>query len=73
MTNVGTSPVAADDVLADVQLGDLSSPANPDCLSPTLVAKDGGNRDDFLDRDPPETWTYACQGTIDVATTDSRW
>ena len=74
VTNVGTSPVAADDVLADIDLGDLSDPPNNDCAAPVLVSKQGGNQDDLLDRveppAPPEVWTYACQGTIEQPTTD---
>ena len=70
VTNVGSSPIAANDVLANVQLGDLSSPPNDGCLSPTLVSKTGGNGDDLLERDPPEVWTYVCEGTIDLPTTN---
>lgn len=70
VTNSGTSPVAADDVLDSVTLTDASSPANPGCRNPVLVAKEGGNDDDLLDRVPAETWRYACSGTITDPTTD---
>ena len=37
---------------------------------PVLVAKEGGNQDDFLEREPAETWRYTCQGTITRRTVD---
>ncbi|MFB7893748.1 hypothetical protein ACFC1I_16230 [Microbacterium sp. NPDC056044] len=70
VTNVGQSPVAADDVLAEVVLGDIALPAQPSCATPTLVSKTGGNQDDLLDRDPPEVWTYQCASTISAPTTN---
>ncbi len=70
VTNVGRSAVAADDVLAQVILLDVAEPANPACAEPVLVAKDGGNQDDLLDRDPPEVWRYACAATITAPTTN---
>lgn len=70
VTNVGQSPVPADDVLADVSLIDVSAPEVPSCLQPTLVSKTGGNDDDFLDREPAEVWTYSCTATINDPTTN---
>jgi hypothetical protein len=70
VTNIGQSPIQADDVLELTILGDRSSPNNPGCQQPKLVAKEGGNQDDFLDRDPAETWRYACQGRIRARTVD---
>ena len=70
VTNVGTSPLAVDDVLAEVTLVDVAKPKQPTCASPTLVAKEGGNEDDLLDRDPAETWRYACDSTITEPTTN---
>ena len=32
------------------------------------MAKEGGNQDDFLDREPAETWRYACSTTITAPT-----
>ncbi len=69
-TNVGTSPVPADDVLDSTTLRDASQPANPACRQPALVAKEGGNQDDLLDRTPAETWRYTCQATITKPTVD---
>ena len=70
VTNTGQSPVEADDVLDNVTLRDASDPANPGCRRPELVAKEGGNQDDFLDRDPAETWVYECHGRITQRTVD---
>ncbi|HEY5787247.1 MAG TPA: vWA domain-containing protein [Microlunatus sp.] len=70
VTNVGTSPVPADDLLADVDLVDVSEPPTPNCLRPQLVSKVGGNQDDFLDRVPAETWRYECAAEITDPTTD---
>ena len=39
-----------------------AKPANPVCRKPRLVAKEGGNQDNFLDRVPAETWTVHLQG-----------
>ncbi len=69
-TNVGTSPVAADDVLDKTTLRDISQPSNPGCRKPKLVAKEGGNQDNFLDRVPAETWRYTCKATITKPTVD---
>ena len=68
VTNSGTSPVPADDVLANVVLGDIAIPATPSCNVPTLVSKTGGNQDAFLDRVPAETWHYQCSAVISDAT-----
>jgi uncharacterized repeat protein (TIGR01451 family) len=68
VTNVGTSPLAADDVLDQIRLVDVSAPALPVCDSPTLVSKEGGNQDDRLDRDPAEIWRYHCDATINEDT-----
>jgi uncharacterized repeat protein (TIGR01451 family) len=68
VTNVGTSPIAADDVLAQVVLADASLPATPTCDSPTFVGGDDG--DGLLSRDPPEVWTYRCSAPIDSTTVD---
>jgi hypothetical protein len=70
VTNAGTSPVAADDVLAQVSLVDVSNPTQSSCQHPTLVAKEGGNQDAFLDRVPAETWRYQCTATITAPTSD---
>ena len=70
VTNIGHSPIARDDVLDSVTLLDATRPANPACRVPELVAKEGGNQDDLLERDPAETWRYACQGTITRRTID---
>ena len=70
VTNVGTSPVAQDDLLANVTLADVSDPAAPQCARPTLVSKQGGNQDDFLEREPAETWRYTCAATIVAPTTN---
>ena len=64
VSNAGTSPLAADDILAQVTLVDVADPAQPSCESPVLVAKEGGNQDEFLDREPAETWRYACSAEI---------
>ena len=69
-TNVGTSPIAADDVLDKTTLRDISKPSNPVCRKPKLVAKEGGNQDNFLDRVPAETWRYTCRATITKPTVD---
>lgn len=68
--NVGSSPVAVDDALASVTLVDVADPATPTCDNPSLVAKNGGNNDDLLDRDPAELWVYACTATITEPTTN---
>ncbi len=70
VTNVGRSPIPADDVLADVVLGDISNPFTPDCVQPSLVSKTGGNDDDLLDREPAETWRYECSKPITEETTN---
>ncbi len=70
VTNDGESPVAADDVLAEVLLVDAAVPALPTCSSPVLMSKTGGNGDDLLDRVPPEVWHYECVGTIAAPTTN---
>ena len=70
VTNIGQSPLAQDDVLDSVTLLDATRPSNPGCRVPVLVAKEGGNQDDFLDRDPAETWRFTCQGTITRRTVD---
>ena len=67
VTNTGTSPVPANDVLSQVSLSDTSAPANPSCASPTFTGGDTSG-DTLLDRD--ETWTYACTGVIDETTSD---
>jgi uncharacterized repeat protein (TIGR01451 family) len=70
VTNTGQSPIAADDILDTVTLRDGTDPPNPNCRQPRLIAKQGGNQDDFLDRVPAETWVYTCQGTITKRTVD---
>ena len=70
VTNIGQSPIAQDDVLDSVTLLDATRPSNPGCRVPVLVAKEGGNQDDLLERDPAETWRYTCQGTITRRTID---
>ncbi len=69
VTNTGNSPVAADDVLADIQLVDASLPAVPSCARPTLAGGDT-NSDGLLQRQPAETWTYRCQAVITQPTTN---
>jgi LPXTG-motif cell wall-anchored protein len=69
VTNVGTSPLPADDVLAEVLLRDVSEPALPTCAEPAFVGGDG-NGNDLLDREPFETWTYQCAATITEPTTN---
>jgi len=69
VTNAGNSPLAADDVLAQVTLVDAANPAQPSCASPVLVSRKGGNQDDLLDLVPAETWLYECKATI----TDPTW
>lgn len=69
--NVGTSDIAAEDALEDVVLVDLSRPPLPaGCLTPELVAKDGGNQDDVLEREPEEVWIYQCTAPITRPTTN---
>jgi uncharacterized repeat protein (TIGR01451 family) len=70
VTNTGTSPLASDDILAQVALADTAKPATPSCAHPTLVSKDGGNQDDLLDREPAETWRYTCAAKITDPTTN---
>ena len=70
VTNAGLSPLAADDVLAQVILRDAATPAMPDCTAPVLVSRTGGNDDDLLDREPAETWHYECTATISTPTTN---
>lgn len=70
VTNVGLSPLAADDVLAQVILRDAALPALPDCTVPVLVSKTGGNDDELLDREPAETWRYECTAKISTPTTN---
>jgi uncharacterized repeat protein (TIGR01451 family) len=69
VTNVGESPVAADDLLQDIELIDLSLPENPACFTPVFVGGDT-NGNGALDREPAETWTYECQGAITEPTVD---
>ncbi len=69
VTNTGTSPIPADDVLANVVLVDDSDPPVPTCDSPTFVGGDT-NGDDLLQREPVETWTYECSAAITDPTTD---
>lgn len=69
VTNVGQSAVAADDVLADIVLGDESAPDNPACRAPAFAGGDTDG-DGMLARDPAETWTYTCTGVIDEPTLD---
>lgn len=67
VTNTGTSPVPANDVLADIRLNDVSVPANPSCDQPAYVSGDTNN-DQLLEL--PETWIYECTGVVDVTTVD---
>jgi hypothetical protein len=68
-TNVGTSPIPADDVLADNVLVDLASPPIPSCRRPTFVGGDT-NGNNLLDREPREAWRYRCTAVITEATTN---
>jgi LPXTG-motif cell wall-anchored protein len=70
VSNAGRSPIPADDVLARVTLGDIANPFTTDCITPTLVSKNGGNQDDLLDREPAETWRYECRKPITEPTTN---
>jgi uncharacterized repeat protein (TIGR01451 family) len=65
VSNAGTDPV--NDVLDQIVLADVSSPANASCNSPTYVSGDTDN-DDTLAVD--EVWTYTCTGVIDELTVD---
>jgi hypothetical protein len=69
VTNVGDSPLATNDVLAEVELVDVSDPAQPTCVSPTFVGGDVGEIG-VLERglDPPEIWRYECTAPIGVDT-----
>lgn len=69
VTNAGTSPLEADDVLAQVQLADASDPAQPSCTSPQFLRGDD-NGNNLLDRAPAETWRYTCSASIDKPTTN---
>ena len=69
VTNSGTSPIPADDVLADVVLVDTSDPPVPTCDSPTFVGGDTDG-DGLLPREPAEVWTYQCTAAITEPTTD---
>jgi hypothetical protein len=68
VTNVGTSDIPAEDVLADVDLRDAATPALPVCSEPVLIAKEGGNQDDLLEREPAEVWRYGCTAPIEADT-----
>ncbi len=68
--NVGTSDVPAEDALEEVRLVDFARPSQPSCRRPSLVAKEGGNQDDVLERDPPEVWIYQCSAVIRQPTTN---
>lgn len=77
VTNIGSSAIAAEDVLDQLRLVDAARPGLPECRRPGLVAKEGGNQDDRLDRDPAETWHYECtapirQLTVNVAVVGAR-
>ncbi|MDX2378533.1 MAG: hypothetical protein QNM02_02090, partial [Acidimicrobiia bacterium] len=69
VTNVGQSPLPADDVLAQIILVDVANPIQPSCATPTFVGGDVVNPG-FLDRDPAEIWRYECIATIDDDTTN---
>ena len=68
VTNVGESTLAADDVLAQIELVDVSLPALPGCATPTYVSGDV-NGDGLLPRDT-ETWQYVCTATVTANTTN---
>ncbi|WP_162564257.1 MULTISPECIES: vWA domain-containing protein [Microbacterium] len=69
VTNVGRSPVAADDVLAQISLSDVSLPANPACANPVFVGGDDDG-DGLLAREPAEVWHHECSGVITEQTVD---
>jgi uncharacterized repeat protein (TIGR01451 family) len=69
VTNVGQSPLASQDVLADILLRDVADPEQPSCEEPAYVSGDV-NGDGLLPRDPPEVWHYECAATIERTTTD---
>jgi uncharacterized repeat protein (TIGR01451 family) len=69
VTNVGTSPLAVDDALADVLTVDAATPGQPNCATPVFVGGDG-NANGLLDREPAETWRYQCSAVIDEFTVD---
>jgi len=65
VSNGGTDPV--NDVLDQIVLADVSTPANASCNSPTYISGDLDN-DDVLAVD--EVWTYRCTGVINDLTID---
>ena len=69
VSNAGRSAVAADDVLAEIALSDVTQPSNPSCQQPAYVSGDDDG-DGLLDRDPADVWLYTCSGAIDERTVD---
>lgn len=65
VSNAGTDPV--NDVLDQIALADVSTPANPSCTSPTYVSGDADDND-ILAID--EVWNYTCAGVINALTID---
>ena len=72
VTNVGRAPSRPTTSWTTVTLGDVAVRREPGCRLPTLVAKEGGNQDDFLDREPAEVWGYALPGDPIDRTDDER-
>jgi hypothetical protein len=68
VTNVGESTLAADDVLEQIELIDVSLPALPGCATPTYVSGDV-NGDGLLPRGT-ETWRYVCTAPVSANTTN---
>lgn len=67
VTNTGQSPIATDDVLANLVLADAASPATPTCDAPAYISGDVAPLGQ-LTRDPAETWIYRCSAAISEPT-----
>ena len=66
------SPIAADDVLADVALA--TSPCPPTRAAPPVLVRQGGRQPGRPTRPgPAETWRYACTGPRHRAHIGSAW
>ena len=73
VTNAGTvdgDGLPADVVLSNIDLIDVTQPANPSCRTPTFVGGDD-NGNGLLDLTPPEVWTYQCTGVINERTVNA--
>jgi uncharacterized repeat protein (TIGR01451 family) len=65
VSNAGTDPV--NDVLDQIVLADVSTPANAACNTPTYISGDLDNNDTLA---VDEVWTYRCTGVINDLTID---